>query len=68
MLSNLTVRITEISSHLIYYLILIFIHPPTLYKLDFCIVVLIVSLCWFNLSYLSMFALIILKKTKTKKL
>lgn len=59
----------EISSHLIYYLILNFlIHPPTLHKLDFCIVALIVSLCWFNLSYLSMFALIIFKKTKTKKL
>lgn len=67
MLSNLTVQITERSSHLIY-LILIFSHPPTLYKLDFCILALIVSLCWFNLSYISMFALIILKKTKTKKL
>lgn len=43
-----------------------FIHPPTLYKLDFHIVALIVSLCWFNLSYLSMFVLIIFKKLRQR--
>lgn len=68
MMSNLTVEITEISSHLIYYLIFIFIHPPTLHELHFCIVALIVSLCWFNLPYLSMFALIIFKKIIIKKI
>lgn len=53
------------SLNLLFNFIFLFL-PPTLYKLDFHIVALIVSLCWFNLSYLSMFVLIILKKLRQR--